>query len=472
MESSIVPTPNFKAHDGFVIPAVLLVALFGIMFGVGRLLMYRYQCHLRIDRQCEIEKENAVKSMLNWLRVNSGDASIDSTNELHITTPSGREVNVISIPTPILFPNHATYDSNSHSNHFSVAEYMRGNLEQTTVDYSVAGDNFYKFTIGRNPNSELIGWCDDMYSKTFGVRILREKGGLEPLLWYNNMNGERGVYFAGITNGQVSTALSIEMLGIGGWWNDTYGRRYEVNFKRVGANTRFRMYLMRKNVTWPLTGNGVALCLEYIIEDSEDDEKNRMQAFYFDANKSWPVQTKDHSGCVTRGRYFDSGASPLSSDGPKGMQLAGRHLSIYGASRQNYIFSKNVGYIDDDGFYAAFTNQTNDVLGDRGDLKMVLEVWPYDEKRIGNTGEGSSTVIYEIEVRPAYKFDIYLEYPIKPLRRFGEWDPDFKLATVVQTGMPDRQNPNPIAIIYDTPGTENKGWRKDEREAEKKRNGW
>ena len=69
----------------------------------------------------------------------------------------------------------------------------------------------------------------------------------------------------------------------------------------------------------------------------------------------------------------------------------------------------------------------------------------------------------DFKVTRAYQFDVFLEHPHSVTNH----------ATVGQkTGTYTRANPNYTVITYDTHGTENKGFRKDERELEKKRNGW
>ena len=463
MESSIETSPHFSAHGGFVIPAVLLVALVGVLFGAGRLMMYRYQCQLRIDRQHEIEKQDAVKSMLNWLRCNSGNTSVISyTNELKVVAASGREINVISVPTPVLFPDNVAYDALRLDNHFSVASYVGNCASLVEVNTGDTGSKCYK-----------IGDPMDSSARTFGLGAFCSRDEYAPLLRRKTSTGrgaggrpvttyEDRLYFRGMTNSGEHAEVSIEMSKIGGWWNDDYGRRYEVNFDEMGSNTYQRIYLMRKATPWPLANNGVALCLEFYRGELEQD--NVMQAFYFRGSVKSPVKSKTGGDVIRKWRRVDeSNNGSLSSNGPKGIQLAGHYLSIFGATAENYIFSNEIGYLDED-VYRAFTENASIASSDQGDLKMVVQV----ESR----GEVSScTGISKIEVTPAYKFDVYLEYPIDPNRAFEEWGPSLKLATVAQPCTPDRANANPVVITYDTHGTENKGFRKDEREAERKRIG-
>ena len=96
---------------------------------------------------------------------------------------------------------------------------------------------------------------------------------------------------------------------------------------------------------------------------------------------------------------------------------------------------------------------------------MVLEVEYFGGDVITNT---SSSIVKSIEVSPAYKFDIYLEYPVDPTRRFEEWGKNWMLATIAQPcwlegdGAHDLKK---VVVTYDTHGTDKEEWKK------KKRNG-
>lgn len=423
-------------------------------------MMYRYQCYLRIDRQHEIEKRDAVKSMLNWLRANAGLTTIIGyTNELKFVAASGRELNVISVPTPVLFPDAAKHDI-----HFSIAKYGN-NVPSAAFESSSLGSSYYKFA--NNAIAQKYGLYVDCPVDAHVPMLRRSQSyeeGPDGLPVETNLDR---LYFGGMTNKGDRSALSIEMPKVGGWWNDDYGRRYEVDFETMGTNAYHRIYLMRKSTQWPLQNNEVALCLEFISGRGREED-NIMQAFYCRGRVMTPVLAKNGDVVIRQGSEkggSDSNVRSLSSNGPKGIQLAGRYLSIYGATAGNYIFSNNIGYLDED-VYKAFTDNADGVMFDNGDLKMVVE----EECRNSvSSADLSYTEINSIMVSPAYKFDIYVEYPVDPLRKFGAWSSDWKLATVAQPCMPDRANANPIVITYDTHGTENKGFRKDEREAERKR---
>ena len=47
---------------------VLIVTMVGLLFGAGALLLFKFQCQLRIDRQHELEKVYAVRSALNYIK--------------------------------------------------------------------------------------------------------------------------------------------------------------------------------------------------------------------------------------------------------------------------------------------------------------------------------------------------------------------------------------------------------------------
>ena len=55
-------------HRGYALVTVLIVTAVGLLFGAGSLLLFRFQCQQRIERQHELEKIYAVRSALNWTR--------------------------------------------------------------------------------------------------------------------------------------------------------------------------------------------------------------------------------------------------------------------------------------------------------------------------------------------------------------------------------------------------------------------
>ena len=62
---------RYPCHRGFMLVTVLVITAIGLLFGAGALLLFRYQCQLRIDRQHELEKVYAVRSALNYIKGNS-----------------------------------------------------------------------------------------------------------------------------------------------------------------------------------------------------------------------------------------------------------------------------------------------------------------------------------------------------------------------------------------------------------------
>jgi hypothetical protein len=83
----------------------------------------------------------------------------------------------------------------------------------------------------------------------------------------------------------------------------------------------------------------------------------------------------------------------------------------------------------------------------------VFEVAATSNERNG-TELGDCNFLSDFRVEPAYQYDIFLEHPASVVN----------LATVVQKiGRTERGVKNYTMLTYDTHGTENKGFRKDEK---------
>lgn len=85
----------------FLIMTALLVALIGILFGIGRLALYRYQCQIRFDRQSEVDRILATRSALRWLET-TPELPSDEKSKLYIGS-NGQVYTVIIRPVEPIY---------------------------------------------------------------------------------------------------------------------------------------------------------------------------------------------------------------------------------------------------------------------------------------------------------------------------------------------------------------------------------
>ena len=99
--------PSMKR--GFMLITVLVITAVGLLFGAGALLLFRFQCQMRIDRQHELEKVYAVRSVLNYIRCRD---DIVSEKWFKYHTMSERDLRLLVKPVDAFFPVA------SNENHF------------------------------------------------------------------------------------------------------------------------------------------------------------------------------------------------------------------------------------------------------------------------------------------------------------------------------------------------------------------
>ena len=113
------------SRKGFALVTVLIVAAIGLLIGAGFLLRFRFQCQLRIDRQHELEKYFAVRSVINVLSsVAKGIEKPDeftSAKGIVYQTDSQRNVSVVALASKAIFPDV------ENANHFYVRRPKKSN---------------------------------------------------------------------------------------------------------------------------------------------------------------------------------------------------------------------------------------------------------------------------------------------------------------------------------------------------------
>ena len=428
---------SLRGHSGFILITVLVVTMVGLLFGTGALLLFRYQCQQRIDRQHELEKVYAVRSVLTCLQTPLLEVP-KLGKSFRYLTESERNLGVIVRPVEPIFPSDV-------ERHFFM---QRGDFPSSPAK---------------------LGGYNEALDYEYGTS---EEGDFEMSNFYN---GIRGLVFTGstVTNG-VKWWVNIGMRDTGGWLQEDFGRRYYFKVQNRYAkgtaptNTRdlVRLCIIR-NVTnqshqvgckhgWPLSPGERAL----VFESSSGIDR-------------------DHEGVMTISEYVCPAYgivqtnSLLRLDDTKcpdvnymGIQIASDLVSIFYVENfylQGFTFSENVASLTP-ATYAYFSQGASvDAEGKivkAPELRAVFEVEAHSNLRPSN--EAYVDALTDFRVEPAYQYDVFLEHPTLITNR----------ATVAQKiGEYSRGISAFTVLTYDTHGTENKGFRKDEREAERKRNG-
>lgn len=438
-----------RGKGGFMLVTVLIVTAVGLLFGAGALLLFRFQCQLRIDRQHELEKVYAVRSALNYTRTIREIP--DAGRPFRYETGSGRNLGLLVKPVEPLFPNV------SNESHFVME---RGDFRVLTGQYNSLPDYEYG-AVG--VTNLFIDKVDD--------------------------DGKAGLVFKDLTatNG-VKWWVNVGMRDTGSWLQEDYGRRYFFwPLDYVGGNVAtkdlMRLCLIR-NVTnetnaagrrhgWPLSQEGERALVFQIRPMAGANVSNAEMTFSEFVYRDGTVTTKQLL-------YWNNVPSLCNM----GLQLAGNKVCVFyiGNAQQNdenvnlasrgYTFSKSVEMTLDTYRYFAeaqtvggkeyggiFTNAYGMVQAP--ELRAVFEVEAASDMRgDGVTLDASNCdSLTRFRVTPAYQYDIYLEHPAAVTNR----------ATVAQKiGDYDRWGREYTILTYDTHGTEHKGFRRDEREQARK----
>lgn len=353
--------PAEDQRSGFVLVSLLIVATVGILFGFGRLLLYRYQCQLRIQRQHELEKVFAVRSAVKWVEVKTEwelNNKIVGAKSFEINTLSGRSLGVEVRPVSPIYPEI------NNLNHFHISSLS----DYTPTKVDLFGED------GMCPV-----WCDTGSAGT-----------------------PCGIIGPGSNTVGKTGRMVVDMSGTGSWLGDTYGRRYMVNISRINRSdvatengNTLRLYIVPADTLSANVDDASipAIGLSHIPLGS--DQVKYVKAWYR-LNGSNVVLTSTVTG-------FDNVNA-------KGIQLAGNHISLFNAKYLKgavavgtYKFSNSVQIPDE--LISAFM----DSGGLPKELKMVLEVeqtgpaWDEKEEKLNKFDR--------LQVLPAYEFEVALTWP-------------------------------------------------------------
>lgn len=435
---------SFCGQRGSVLVMVLIITAIGLLFGAGALLLFRYQCQLRIERQHELEKVYAVRSALNYIRTYNGKNLIDTVFEYH--TASERFLRLPVSPAKVIFPDPG---NEKHLDMGSVNA-LRNFKAQLPNQYDADLDCEYGGTA--NEMIRTIVWKDLPFH---GLEFYDQKTTNE--IWWVN----------------------VGMLGTGGWLQQEYGRRYSflpVNYVGDGESEKTRD-IMRLCIIRNVTNKTNAVGHRYGWPLSKEGERALVLQI-----RPMAGYGNDPGAELLLSEYVYTGGrtneTPLilwnnrPSKGYKGLQIAGRIVSLFDISQAPIAYNLGNAYTFSP--TNMMTKATYDyfaegrILSDDGrilkapELRAVFEVEACSTKRPVDDAIGGDTLT-NFRVTPAYQYDVFLEHPLgtepKPAtvaQRIGEYSP--------------KDNESWFSVLtYDTHGTENKGFRKDEREAERKR---
>ncbi len=450
-----------RSRAGFVLVTVIVLTAVGLLFGAGALLMFKFQCQLRIDRQHELEKVYAVRSALNYIRTRRDIPDEGKTFGYH-NTASDRELGVIVKPVEPIFPK----DINAHF--FMTNSSASGGFEIPCAN-QYNGTRDYEYGVSGATNGYVM--TESIMDSEFLPRA--------DLRYY-------ALAFKDTASTNLTWWINIGMRGTGAWLQEEYGRRYYfylneyVGSANTGASGDItRLCIIRDVLSgqdkdgyrhgWPLSQNGErALVLE--IRPSKDGTDVAFLEYSYEAGGLNKVALRNW-------RFLDAKCYI-------GMQLAQRRVSIFyiktsGGGSQRTLPYTFAGSNDEDmsvdmsqdaydyfarpvslggtTYEGVATNSMGRVLSSP-ELRAVIEVEAASELRNGlPRNNGDHQVLTDFRATPAYQYDIFLSHPAAEA---------VNLATVaqnVQVGAYKKNQTSNAVRTYDTHGTANKGFRTDER---------
>ena len=220
---------KLNAHNGFALVTVLSIAAVGLLIGAGSLLLFRFQCEKRIDRQHEIEKYFAVRSALQLLaegNLSNFPDEMSGPKRFVYQTDSGRDVRVIISPAKVLFPDY-NYEFPDGKRHF----YMNF---QTIAPHPILPNSYIKSPVSNyNPGTARYRFFTEAMTNTeFSC-----EGNYLSL-----MHGSE----CSTSNGVPRCWLKIDMSPTGRWSDDLFGRRYMFN---LHESCEFKLMSLEDNAS-------------------------------------------------------------------------------------------------------------------------------------------------------------------------------------------------------------------------------
>jgi hypothetical protein len=340
-----------RNRSGYAIPAVLIIALIGILFGIGRLATFRYQCMLRIDRQREIDRTLATRSALGWFR--SLNDPPGDTNFVY-SRWSGQDIDIEVMRVPTIYP------SASSNQHFVITNGATGYAFASGVTFGqTAPDMEPCFIAGQDVTELKIG-----------------SGG-------SNTIGEVGY-------------VSIDLGGTGSWLDDPYGRKF---WFMPGS------FANRGDTAHP-TGDIHRL---WIVPEGEDYSDTNTPAIWVEHKMIHGIdETEMALFSREDGHIQNLVSADVNYAAGKGIQLSGSRIAM--VRWDNAIGSTAYGSFTYPGYGDLSTNVISsfrETTGEPKNLNLTLEV----ESR-SSIAETNS--FQWIRVDPAYEYTIRLSWDSGP----------------------------------------------------------
>ena len=488
-------------RSGFALVTVLIVTGIGLLFGAGALLLFRYQCQLRIERQHELEKVYAVRSALNFIRpidIDIGEAG----RPFRFITQSGRNLKLIVKPVERIFPvlgrefdDYPRRHLASDKNVANIEAKFPCPFQDPKVSYQDLQYNcFYDYEYGAD-----YGPAGNVQVQSCITNSYVEMRDGKPCLHYGFVFTDRTAtnYVASAVTNNVRWWVNVGMRDTGGWLQEDYGRRYFFKLENYMPNDIIRLCLIRSVTNklnaagslhgWPLSGAEMALVFQVTPADGNSVQLE-FSTWKHVGSAPGSIQKTTH---LNNDSFSQKYRARINSKCYMGLQIARDRVYLfqidpYMTERDNVeydltskgciisscwemsedmdVYNHFAKYYDENAkcwkMYDANDAVANGKRLNAPELRAVFEVEAASKLR---PDERYVNAITDFRVTPAYQYDIFLEHPQGVTNR----------ATVAQK-IGEITNPNdpPCPVMtYDTHGTENKGFRKDEREAERKRNG-
>ena len=450
ISSAVASKCDVHARNGFILITVLVITAIGLLLGAGSLLLFRYQCQMRIDRQHELEKLYAVRSAINCIKT---EAEIpESGKSYRYLTGSGRDLGVLVRPVAQIFPDY------SDERHLDI------NLN---IKKAWKNDRHFK----------LIGDMQYNYSPDYEYGTNSEPVDNMPIEYIASGNiGNLRFTDSASTNtveGPVKWWVNIGMRDTGGWLQEDYGRRYYFwprGYVSGITNDIIRLCLIRETTNssarvgcrhgWPLSRKGEKALVFQISPFGIDNSGDGNTSSRDNNNAEMSIYEYSCDGTfVTRTLLVDMKNRP--SLCYMGIQLADSRVSVFyisnaGGTSSGCTLSDSVLMSKETYRYFAngiFTNEYGKIVAP--DMRAVFEVEAASSSRNGfQKGESDVDSLTDFKVTPAYQYDVFLEHPYNVTNK----------ATVAQKiGEFSRSGRSYTVVTYDTHGTDNKGFRTDER---------
>ena len=460
-----------SSQRGFALVTVLIIAAIGLLFGAGALLLFRFQCQMRIDRQHELVKVYAVRSALNYIRSNTEYAIPERGQPFRYYTENGRDLGLLVKPVKAIFPdltNPKHLDMANEGRNGRIFEILDSDQEQYR--------SFPDYEYGANATN-----LSSLTSKQIDNKNIKGHLGLA----FRDLDAK---LLSGDAASNVKWWVNMGMNDTGGWLQEDYGRRYYFEAREYvhGDTTKDIMRLcIIRNVTnssekvgcrhgWPLSQeNERALVFQIrpLAGDVKIDNNNAEMTLSEYVYKGGMILTTPlfcltncPTLCYMGMQIADNKVSMFYIDNGAATALSGGYVFSDSKSltRDTYTYFAEEVTVGNKTYPGIYTNSVDGKVY-APELRAVLEVEAASDMRKEGVAIDPAYLNFltNFRVTPAYQYDVFLEHPMTVTNR----------ATVAQKiGKYQRDAVGCYTILtYDTHGTEHKGFRRDEREQARER---